>query len=163
MKDLDFDPYKTKNEFRQNYKLHDLAETYGKNLLIQWGFEFKEFGKDNRHQKVWEGGEDQPDLIIEYKGKRALIDWKGKHHPAWLANQRAVNSYENWNNKLKLPVLICFALFNNNDSFLEFKFACLGVHKYSSSEKKEWDKNTTVEFQKDLPDFSKPNVLMYLI
>ncbi|MCL5031189.1 MAG: hypothetical protein M1480_19470 [Bacteroidetes bacterium] len=163
MKDLNFNPYKTKDEFRQNYKLHDLAETYGKNLLIQWGFGFTEFGKDNRHQKVWEDGEDQPDLIIEYNGKKALVDWKGKHHPIWLSNKRAILSYESWKSKLNLPVLICFALFNNHEAFLDFKFACLGVHSYTSSNQKEWDKNTTVEFEKDLPEFTKANVLKYLI
>ena len=37
MKGLDFRPAKSKEEFRGNYKLHDLAERTGKNLLVQWG------------------------------------------------------------------------------------------------------------------------------
>ncbi len=110
MKKLDFNPHKSKEAFRNNYKLHDFAEVYGKNLLIQWGFTFHEFGKDKRYEKVWEKGQDKPDLIIEYKGKKALLDWKGKHKNVWLVNKRAVDSYFVWREKLKIPVFVCFAV-----------------------------------------------------
>ncbi len=162
MKELDFNPHKSTADFRKNYKLHDQAEIYGKNLLIQWGFHFEEFGEDNRHSRVWEEGNDKPDLIIEYRGKKAMVDWKGKHHNTWLANERAVRSYEKWIKKFNMPMFICFAVFDGNNLFLEFRFACLGKHKYSLSHKKEWDKNSTVEFEKDLPELTKPNILKCL-
>lgn len=162
MKDLDFNPHKSTKEFRKNYKLHDLAETHGKNLLIQWGFHFDEFGKDNRYEKVWEKGEDKPDLLIGYKNKSALLDWKGKHKSLWIVNKRAVSAYEKWKKEFDLPVFICFAVFDEHDMIFEIRFACLGSHGYAISAKKEWDKNDTVEFKTDLPVFSKTNILKYL-
>jgi len=162
LKDLDFDPHKSTAEFRKNYKLHDLAEIYGKNLLIQWGFNYYEFGKDNRYEKVWEKGEDKPDLVIEYKNKKAFLDWKGKHKPVWMVNRRAVASYERWKTKFKLPALICFAVFDKHNMIYDLHFACLGSHEYVISDKKEWDKNDTIEFKMDLPVFSKSNILKYL-
>jgi hypothetical protein len=106
MEDLNFQPHKSKEEFRKNYKLHDLAEQFGKNLLIQWGIKFDIFGKDRRYEKVWEGGKDKPDLIISYKGKEALLDWKGKHNAKWIMNERAYQSYLAWKNKMNMPVLL---------------------------------------------------------
>lgn len=162
MKELNFKPHKSTKDFRKNYKLHDLAEQHGKNLLIQWGFKFIEYGKDKRFEKVWEKGEDKPDLIIEYKDKRALLDWKGKHKSIWLVNKRAIDSYKRWEEKLKTPVIICFFLFNNNNSINKICFALINSHKYQTSKRKEWDKNQTIEFEKDLPLFSKVNLLKFL-
>ena len=162
MKQLDFSPEKSTGEFRKNYKLHDLAELYGKNLLIQWGFTFEEFGKDKRFEKVWEGGQDKPDLIIEYKGKKALLDWKGKHKAAWLTNKRAASSYEKWQEKFNIPAFICFAVFTSHNSLSDFRFACLGFHNYIFSTGKEWDKNDTIEFNSGLPEFTKANILKHL-
>ena len=162
MKKLDFNPHKSTQEFRNNYKLHDLAETLGKNLLVQWGFSFRDFGQDNRFQKVWERGEDKPDIIMEYKGKTALLDWKGKHKPVWLINRRAFNSYGAWKEKLNMPVFVAFAVFDGKNNLTEFKFACLGKHSFIASTGKEWDKNATVEFEMDLPEFNKSNILKFL-
>lgn len=162
MKDLDFDPYKSTEDFRRNYRLHDLTEIHGKNLLLQWSFRFNEFGKDNRYEKVWEKGEDKPDLLIEYKNKFAFLDWKGKHKPLWIVNKRAVSAYEKWRAKFNIPVFICFAVFDEHNSIVDFHFACLGSHGYIVSRKKEWDKNDTIEFKTELPVFSKSNILKYL-
>ena len=91
MKKLDFNPSKSTDDFRKNYKLHDIAEYNGKNLLTQWGFKCTEFGEDNRYKKVWEKGEDKPDTIISYNDRSALLDWKGKHGSTWLVNERAIS------------------------------------------------------------------------
>ena len=56
MKNLDFRPSKSTKDFRKNYKLHDIAEYNGKNLLVQWGFKCTEFGEDNRYKKKTIGG-----------------------------------------------------------------------------------------------------------
>ncbi len=163
MKDLDFTPYKSGKEFRNNYKLHDMAENYGKNMLIQWGFTFSDFGGDKRFEKVWEKGEDKPDMIISYKGRRAFVDWKGKHKSTWLINKRAFLSYESWMKKLNVPVIVCFFVFDKSNSRVESRFACIGKHSYIESKRKEWDKNTTVEFEMDLPEFTKLNLVNYIL
>ncbi len=163
MKNLDFQPSKSKAEFHKNYKLHDLAEWHGKNLLEQWGIGYSEFGKDNRFEKVWEKGEDKPDGIIEYKTKSAFIDWKAKHKNEWLVNKRAVEAYEKWSKKFELPVIIAFFVFDSNNKLLEKRFAFLYKHNYFVSKGKQWDKNQTVEFENDLPEFNKAEILNYLL
>ncbi len=163
MKELDFRPHKSTEEFRNNYKLHDLAESYGKNLLVQWGIEFNEFGKDRRYEKVWEKGKDKPDLIISYKGKETMLDWKGKHSPKWLMNERAYNAYLEWKTKMNIPVLVAFFLFDEKDNLLENRFAAIGIHQLNLTKGKEWDKNKTVEFKNSLPSFTKSEILKYLL
>ncbi len=162
MEDLNFDPAKSTSQFRRNYKLHDLAEYNGKNLLTQWGIKFADFGEDKRYQKVWEKGNDKPDLIINYKEKECLIDWKGKHKADWIANKRAIESYINWKEKFGMPVFICFAVFDNENILVEIKFASIGVHKFEEAKKRQWDKNEIVRFEKDLPDFTKVNLLKFI-
>jgi hypothetical protein len=161
MKELDFKPHKSKKEFRKNYKLHDLAEQAGKNLLIQWGIDFKEFGEDNRYFKVWEKGDDKPDLIISYKGKEAFLDWKGKHSQGWKMNKRAADSYQQWGRKNKIPVIVCFVKFSIQNKLEEIRFANLNIHSFVQAESKEWDKNIVVEIKSELPLFTKPNLLNY--
>ena len=162
MKDLDFKPSKSTEAFRKNYHLHDLAESTGKSLLIQWGIEFRNFGEDRRYEKVWERGDDKPDVIIKYKGKSALIDWKGKRKPVWLVNKRAIDSYLNWSKKMNMPMIISFFVYEASGILKERRFAFLGRHNYIESPKKQWDKNCTVEFQKDIPRFKKDILLSYL-
>jgi hypothetical protein len=163
MKELDFQPHKSTGEFRRNYRLHDIAEMCGKNLLIQWGIKFDLFGKDKRYEKVWEKGKDKPDLIIFYKGKEALLDWKGKHTSKWIMNERAYKAYLEWRKKMEMPVFIAFFLFDKNDDLMETRLAVIGIHTLKSSSKKEWDKNKTIEFVDSLPEFSKAEVLNYLL
>jgi hypothetical protein len=159
---LDFDPQKSKEEFKKNYRLHDRAETYLKNLFIQWGIKYSSFGKDKRNERVWENGRDKPDLLIKYKGKKALLELKSKHDPVWLINKRAIEAYEEWKKKLKFPLFIVFFVFNQRESLLEIRIADTDVHHYIESEEKEWDQNITVEFEKDLPVFTKVTLLKYL-
>ena len=163
MKELDFKPAKSKEKFRSNYKLHDLAERTGKNLLVQWGIDFKKFGEDKRYEKVWEKGEDKPDVVIDYKGKQAFLDWKGKHTKSFLVNTRAIKAYECWRNKFNIPVVIAFFVFDENGILLERRFAFLPTHRYVESVSKQWDKNKTVEFEKELPKFSKENLIKHLL
>lgn len=162
MKELDFKPVKSGKEFRDNYKLHDLAEEVGKNLLVQWGMDFSEFGKDKRFERVWEKGEDKPDLIITHKLKNALLDWKAKKKPEWIANERAVRSYKRWKEKLALPVIIAFMVFDEQHRLIEKRFAVIDKHQFKTNTQKQWDKNVTVEFECELPEFTKANLLKYL-
>lgn len=163
MKKLDFNPAKSKDDFRKNYKLHDLAEYHGKNLFYQWGIDFSEFGKDRRYEKVWEKGKDKPDIIAEFKEKKFLVDWKGKtKHDFWV-NKRAVASYENWSKELKLPIVICFFVFSKNKLLTDRKFAVIGKHNYTDVKVKAWDKNDVVKFENNLPKFTKFNLVKMLL
>ena len=163
MKKLDFLPKKSAAAFRKNYKLHDLAEEMGKNLLIQWGIRFKNFGEDKRYEKVWEKGDDKPDAIISYGGKSALIDWKGKRKSGWIVNKRAVDAYQMWSKKFNLPSMLVFFVFSYSGELKERRFAFLGKHNYIESVKKQWDRNITVEFTCDLPEFTFYNLKKYLL
>ena len=162
MKALTFDPTKSEEEFRKNYKLHDLAEYHGKNLFFQWGIEFKDFGKDRRYEKFWEKGKDRPDIVAEYNDYRFLIDWKSKSKESFWVNKRAVDSYLIWSNKLNLEVVICFFLFDKNKQLTDRRFALLSKHKFQTDEKKAWDRNKVVKFENDLPKFTKVNLLTML-
>ncbi|MFZ1289298.1 MAG: hypothetical protein WAR79_04380 [Melioribacteraceae bacterium] len=162
MKELNFQPAKTKEDFRENYKLHDLAEYHGKNLLAQWGITFEEFGKDNRYKKVWEKGEDKPDIIAEYNNLKFLIEWKSKTANFYLVNKRAVNSYKNWAVNLKLEAVICFFIFDKNNFLVDRRFALLSKHKFEIITEKAWDKNDVVKFNDDLPILNKFNLINYL-
>ncbi len=159
MKKLDFNPAKSTKNFRDNYKLHDQAEDIGLSLLVQWGFRFERFGQDKRYEKLWEKGEDKPDMIIKYNGKSVLLDWKGKKSRGWLVNERAVKSYESWERKLDVKAAICFFAFDENRNLKDRRFAIVGEHKYVVSESKQWDKNKTVEFVDKLPVFNKENLI----
>ncbi len=163
MKKLDFQPVKGKENFRRNYRLHDRAEEVGKNLLTQWGIQFKTFGEDRRFQKVWEKGEDKPDLIISFAGESAFLDWKGKHKSKWLVNQRAVGAYERWSQKFGIPVLIAFFVFNSSNDLKERRFALVNSNNFKVNENKAWDKNQTVEFEEGIPKFDRNNILKALL
>lgn len=161
MKKLDFNPHKSKNDFRKNYKLHDLAETTGKNLLVQWGIDFNDFGEDQRYKRLWEKGKDKPDIVFKLNNKPFLLDWKSKHKSMWILNKRAYDAYKNWGDELSLKVLIAFFVFDGNNSLVERKFAIIGEHQCKVSKDKQWDKNTTVEFIGPLPGFTKANLIKF--
>ena len=161
MKNLDFNPSKSTEDFRKNYKLHDIAEFNGKNLLTQWGFTCTDFGEDNRFKKVWEKGADKPDTIISYKGKSALLDWKGKRGQYWLVNERAIKAYKKWSAEFGLPIIIAFFVIDD-EKIVKRNFAVLNKHTHKTSSGKQWDKNITIEFQKDIPEFTKANLLEIL-
>ena len=162
MKALDFRPHKSKSDFRKNYKLHDLAEEHGKNLLTQWGVKFRMFGEDKRFERVWEKGLDKPDMIISINDKDFFLDWKSKHKPKWLLNKRAFDSYLNWSKKFSIDVIIVFFLFNKENELIDRKFAVIGIHNTVDSVGKEWDRNRTVEFSDDLPSFTKVELINHL-
>lgn len=158
MKELDFRPHKSKEDFRKNYKLHDLAERHGKNLLTQWGIDYQDFGEDLRYQKLWEKGKDKPDVIIKINGKNCLLDWKSKHKPKWILNKRAYQAYKNWADKLSLKVIIAFFVFDGQNNLSYRKLAIVDKHPLIETDSKQWDKNETVEFADPLPDFTKASL-----
>lgn len=162
MKKLDFSPQKSTEDFRKNYKLHDLAEYHGKNLLSQWGVDFIDYGKDRRYERVWEKGEDKPDIIAQYSNMQFLIDWKGKNKETFWVNKRAIDSYNIWSKKLNLPVVIIFFVFGKDHELKDRRFAIINIHKFKAVEKKAWDKNSIVKFDLDIPKLTKANLITLL-
>ncbi len=146
----------------KNAKLHSLTESNGKNLLIQWGFKFTAFADSKEYRKLWEDKTYQPDLILEYKGKKAIINWLGKRHASWRIIKNEISCYEKLQEVLGCPLLICFAVFDRNNYFQYFRFAVAGVHKYVPINMRASDPVEIIEFEKELPEFTKPNILKYL-
>ena len=153
MKELDFNPIKSKRKFLENYELSDRAAEMGDEMLRKNGFTPVPFGEDRRNERVWEVGKDKPDRKILKDGREiALVDWKGKSKDYWMINERAYNGYLEWSSKLKLPVYVAIWSFQNNRG----KFIKLPAGKVTK--KTEWDRNAIVVFDlksmkawKDLP------------
>jgi Holliday junction resolvase len=162
MKSLDFNPAKSKEKFKKNYRLHDLAEYHGKNLLFQWGIDFKDFGKDMRYDKLWEKGKDKPDIIAKHENIQFLIDWKSKNSESFWVNKRAMDSYLNWRGILNIEVVICFFLFDKQKHLVDRRFAIPCKHEFRIDDKRTWDKNIVVKFGNELPKFTKLNLLKFL-
>ncbi len=163
MKSLDFAPFKSDRDFKKNYKLHDLAEEVGKNLLTQWGVDFRTFGEDNRFRKVWEKGEDKPDLIISFGKNSAFLDWKGKHKDKFIVNKRAADAYLAWSRKFNIPVIVVFFVFDEKNKLTDRRFAVLKENGFVPSKEVAWDKNVTVEFTGSLERFEKSSLLKVLM
>ncbi len=141
MKELDFNPIKTKRKFLENYELSDRAAQMGDEMLRKNGFTPVPFGEDRRNERVWEGGKDKPDRKILKGGREiALVDWKGKSKNYWMINERAYKGYLEWSGKLKLPVYVAIWSFE------------IGLGKFiklpagTVSKKTEWDRNAVVVF-----------------
>lgn len=163
MKKLEIDPFKSKEAFRKNYELHDKAAKYGEELLAKWGFKFQEFGKDKRYERVWEKGEDKPDLILIYGNKNvSLLDWKAKRSSRLIVNKRAYDAYKIWMEKFNLPVLIAFCFFDKEEKIEKIEFVNLLYAKVSHRSEKVWDKNMVVEFESKTISFTKENLLKSL-
>ena len=153
MKELDFNPIKSKRKFLENYELSDRAAQMGDEMLRKNGFTPVPFGEDRRNERVWEVGKDKPDRKILKGGREiALVDWKGKSKDYWMINERAYNGYLGWSSKLKLPVYVAIWSFESSEG----KFVKLPAG--TVSRKTAWDRNAIVVFDlksmkawKDLP------------
>ena len=163
MNKKDYNPGCFSQEFDNSPKLNGMAETCGKNLLIQWGFKFSPFEDNKQFRKFWDGKENIPDLVVEYNCKKAFINWKGKRRRAWQVSKYPIDEYEKWKDKLKFPFLICFAVFDRSDDFQDFRFAVPGVHKFIFSKGKSQYSNEVIEFEDDLPEFTKADVIKHLL
>jgi hypothetical protein len=153
LKELDFNPIKSKRKFLENYELSDRAAQMGDEMLRKNGFTSIPFGEDRRNERVWEVGKDKPDRKILNDGQEiALVDWKGKSKDYWMINERAYNGYLDWSKKLKLPVYVAIWSFQSNRGrFIKLPAGTI-------SRKTEWDRNAVVVFDpksmkawKDLP------------
>ena len=148
MKELDFNPIKSKRKFLENYELSDRAAQMGDEMLRKNGFTPVPFGEDRRNERVWEVGKDKPDRkILRDSREIALVDWKGKSKDYWMINERAYNGYLEWGSNLKLPVYVAIWSFQSNQG----KFIKLPVGTFSKTLQR--DLNTVVVFD---PKSMKP-------
>ncbi len=153
LKELNFNPIKSKRKFLENYELSDRAAQMGDEMLRKNGFTPIPFGEDRRNERVWEESKDKPDRkILKDDREIALVDWKGKNKDYWMINERAYNGYLEWSSKLKLSVYVAIWSFQSNRG----KFVKLPTGKVTR--KTEWDRNAVVVFDlkrmkawKDLP------------
>jgi hypothetical protein len=141
LKELDFNPIKSKRKFLENYKLSDRAAQMGDEMLQKNGFTPVLLGEDRRNERVWEAGKDKPDRKILKDGREiALVDWKGKSKDYWMINERAYNGYLEWSKKLKLPVYVAIWSFQSGKG----KFIKLPAGTVSKTLQR--DLNTVVVF-----------------
>lgn len=104
MRQLDFEPIKSTEEFRKNYQMHDKALGILKSYLRQRNFIIINYGPDRRNERVW--GDDKPDLIIWQNGYwLAFIDCKGHSSDKWMLNERAYNTYLNYSKIYQIPII----------------------------------------------------------
>lgn len=146
MEELNFKPKKTKEEFLNNYVLHDIAKKIGEQELKNRGFDLCDYGEDRRGEKVWEAGKDKPDAIIKYLGKElCLIDWKGKNKgdSMGIINVRAFYSYCKISEEKKLPVYLCVYIGIKQ----ELKFVQLFREMDKIEKKTNHDKNQVYDLE----------------
>ena len=150
MKELDFEPIKTREIFLKNYALHDIASKIGDELLKTRGFEVREFGMDRRYERVWEAGEDKPDRIVLRGGKPVcLIDWKGKSSHKYILNQRAYDSYRKVSKRSCIPCWVIFFIIRREEGRID-DVKCVEVNSAKVTKiYKEWNGNAVVQFSQD--------------
>jgi len=132
VKDLDFDVVKSEEIFQRNYKLHDIAEHYGKKLLQSRGFTVKDFGIDMREKNVWEAGENTPDVKL----------YKGKSSKKYLGvmNDRSYKSYLHFS-----PCWVIWFLISRKERKVK-EIKCAHIKEAEVGRKwEEWNSNTVVK------------------
>jgi len=120
VRELDFEPIKSKEQFLENYNKHDVAMDVFKNYCRKFpGLFVFPYGEDSRNKKVWAQGNDKPDLRAYFKPTKntSLIDVKGHTNRNFMINKRAYDSYINWGNKLHHRVFIIWVLINEGLMF----------------------------------------------
>lgn len=87
---------KSEAEFIDNYSKHDIAEEYLTERLEWYGYDYNEYGIDNRHDGVQYSS--RPDLAVLHDGETVgFVDAKAKsvEYSDWYGkyNQRAFEDY----------------------------------------------------------------------
>lgn len=149
-KSIDYNPIKSKEQFLNNYNLHDIALNYVIGQFKDKGFIICTLGKDLRKLKV-EMKNEIPDLLILNENKIISLDIKAKRSIKWFGriNKRAVCGYRRFRDSVSIseytiPIYAQFILIEENKS--------TGVIGYSNlseihlKENIEWDKNITYQF-----------------
>ncbi|MDZ7764530.1 MAG: hypothetical protein U5K00_08900 [Melioribacteraceae bacterium] len=64
----------------------------------------------------------------------------------------------------RLKVIVAFFVFEKkgDQNLLDRRFAVVGKHKIIETKETQWDKNITVEFENQLPEFTKANLIKLL-
>jgi len=156
------DRQKKLEELKNKFKLREKSDSYLKNLFIQWGIRFSKIEDDKDFAKIFEHDKDKPNLLIEYRGKKAAIDFISKHDPVWIVDKQTVKTYNTWIEKLNLPLIVVFFAFDERDSLVDTRAAKLGTHVYVDFNSEKSNGKQNVEFTDELPIFDKVNMLKLL-
>lgn len=162
MKQQNPDRQKKLEELKNKFKLREKSDSYLKNLFIQWGIRFSKIEDDKDFAKIFEHDKDKPNLLIEYRGKKAAIDFISKHDPVWIVDKQTVKTYNTWIEKLNLPLIVVFFAFDERDSLVDTRAAKLGTHVYVDFNSEKSNGKQNVEFTDELPIFDKVNMLKLL-
>lgn len=162
MKQTRADQKKIAEELKNRYKLREKSESYLRNLFIQWGIRFSKIEDEKDYAKIFEKEKEKPFLLIEYRGKKALVEFISQYDAIELVDKRFIGTFEMWRERANLPLLIVLLSFDDRDSLLEIRAAKLGTHTYTNSDKKDADGNQTIEFAQELPSLTKVNLLNLL-
>jgi hypothetical protein len=114
MKERPFPVIKTKPQWYGNCSLHDVAQKFGENHLVEKEYSTIEYGEDRRDEDLWEDGEDKPDCFVvkasDPDKKICLLDWKGKsNNSVYCVNERAYYAYLKWQKHFEIPLIIAMA------------------------------------------------------
>ncbi len=162
MKQQNPDRQKKLEELKNKFKLREKSDSYLKNLFIQWGIHFSKIEDDKEYSKMLERNKEKPNLLVEYRGKKVVVDFISKHDPVWIVDKLTVKNYNAWIEKLNLPLLVVFFAFDERDSLVDKRVAKLGTHVYVDSNNGESNGKQCVEFTDELPGFDKVNMLKLL-
>jgi len=162
---LKINPLKTKEQFLNNYTLHDIATAYIALKYFQKNFSLHPIGKDLRNESVMIINE-VPDYYVE-----KIIDIDSEEHFnffcfdvkakrkinffGWV-NERAIHGYKKLSDNCNVPVYLIFILFENGRPTETYGYCNLS--KKPLEAKIAWDKNKVLvyDWKKGLPNI-KPN------
>lgn len=114
MKSLETEPIKTGEQFRDNYKKHDLARDIVLAYMKQRHIKVIDYGDDRREERVWEAGKDKPDAIIWHPELQlAFVDWKGHKDDKWMLNERAYDSYIRYSENYEIPIYCLWVILSS--------------------------------------------------
>jgi len=163
LSELNFSLLKTKEQFLNNYNLHDKASSYIALKYLQNNFSLHPIGKDLRFRGVMIQNE-VPDYYVERiidiesidKFNYFCLDIKSKskvEYFGWI-NERAVHGYNKLSRSCKVSVYLIFILMENGNPTEKYGYCDLS--ETPKKRKIAWDKNSVLiyEWEAGLPFLS---------
>lgn len=151
LSELNFSPIKTKNQFLNNYSLHDKASAYVALKYLQSNFSLHPIGKDLRHKRVMIQNE-VPDYYVERivdlestsNSNCFCIDVKSKRRIEYFGwvNERAMHGYKKLSRNCNISVYLIFILMQDGKPTEKYGYSNLS--EASIKKKSAWDKNSVL-------------------
>lgn len=147
---LNYKPIKTKEQFLNNYQMHDRASESILELLSNKGYFIFHLGKDLRNKRVQMKNE-IPDFLLLTNKLLIGFDVKSKSKLDWfgIVNERAVKGYRKFQENVskdnyKIPIYSQFILIDNNDPSKYLGYSNLS--EMYLERKIMWDGNLVYKF-----------------